>query len=64
MTQGFHPDDPLWDGQACTSTSTCCSFNNPPYFTKQLSSPTTDDIEARICQYDGGDDSPIELYIK
>ena len=65
---GFHPDDPLWDGQGCTSTSTCCSFNNPPYFTKHLSSPTTDDIEARICQYiETADDSPIELielYVK
>ena len=40
---GFHPYDPLWDGQNCTSTSTCCSFNNPPYFTKQFPSPTTDD---------------------
>ena len=42
-------DDPLWDGQNCTATSTCCSFNNPPYFTKQLPSPTSDDIEARMC---------------
>ena len=64
---GFYPEDPLWDGQGCTSSSTCCSFNNPPYFTKQLSSPTTDDIEARICQYSSSDDSPIELielYVK
>ena len=64
---GFHPDDPLWDGEGCTSNSTCCSFNNPPYFTKQLPNPTTDDIEARICQLDSGDDSPIEfmeLYVK
>ena len=29
----FHPDDPLWDGDGCISTSTCCSLNNPPYFT-------------------------------
>ena len=57
----FHSDDPLWDGRDCASRSTCCSFNNPPYFTKQLPSPTTDDIEARICQKDGVEDSPIEL---
>ena len=64
---GFHPDDPLWDGQGCTSNSTCCSFNNPPYFTKHLSNPTTDDIEARICQKDYRGDSSIEfieLYVK
>ena len=31
------------------SGHTCCSRRNPPYFVKQLSTPTTDDIEARIC---------------
>ena len=66
-TSGFHPDDPLWDGSGCTTSSTCCSFNNPPYFTKQLTSSTSDGIEARLCQLDGEDDSPIEfieLYVK
>ena len=64
----FYSDDPLWDGDGCTASSTCCSFNNPPYFTKQLPSPTTDDIEARIC--DGShwsNDIPIEfieLYVQ
>ena len=57
----FSPDDPLWDGQGCGLSSTCCSFNTPPYFTKHLPTPTTDDIEARICQKDRGDDSPVEL---
>ena len=56
----FFPDDPLWDGDGCTAGSRCCSFNNPPYFTKQLPSPTTDDIEARLCQYDT-EYTPIEL---
>ena len=36
----YHPDDPLWDGQGCGSTSTCCEFNNPPWFCKQLPQPT------------------------
>ena len=39
----------LWDGQGCGGTSTCCSFNNPPWFCKQLPQPTTDDIELRLC---------------
>ena len=63
---GFHPDDPLWDGQNCLASSTCCSFNRPPYFTKQLPSPTTDDIEARIC-FSDEDTTPIEfieLYVQ
>ena len=59
--------EPLWDGQGCSNSSTCCSFNNPPYFIKQLPSPTSDPIEARLCQLDSGDDSPLEfmeLYVK
>ena len=66
----FYPDgDPLWDGQGCGPTSACCTFNSPPWFNVQLPSPTTDNIEVRICsnsrsQYE---DSPIqlmELYVK
>ena len=63
----LYPDDPLWNGSGCTTSSTCCSFNNPPYFTKQLPNPTSDDIEARLCRSDTPDDSPvefIELYVK
>ena len=66
----FYPNsDPLWDGQGCGPTSSCCTFNSPPWFNVQLSSPTTDDIEVRICG-DGGignEDTPvqlIELYVK
>ena len=67
FTSGFYLDDPLWDGEGCSSSSSCCSFNNPPYFTKQLPTLTSDPIEARLCRLDGEDDSPVEfikLYIK
>ena len=66
----FWPNgDPLWDGQGCGPTSSCCTFNSPPWFNVQLSSPTTDDIEVRICgnQEIADEDTPIqliELYIK
>ena len=66
-TPGFHPEDPLWDGQGCSSNSTCCSFNNPPYFTKQLPSPTSDPIEARLCRWESVEGTPVEfmeLYVK
>ena len=60
--------DPLWDGQGCGPTSSCCTFNSPPWFNVRLSSPTNNEIEVRIC---GGtyssEDSPIqliELYVK
>ncbi len=45
----FYPNDPLWDGQGCARGSTCCEFNNPPWFCKQLPQSTTDNIELRIC---------------
>ena len=45
----FYPDDPLWDGQGCGRLNTCCSFNNPPWFMKELPSSTSDDIEMRLC---------------
>ena len=45
----FYHADPLWDGSGCGSTSSCCGFNNPPWFCKQLPQPTTDDIEMRAC---------------
>ena len=58
----LYPDDPLWDGEGCGSESTCCEFNNPPWFCKQLPQPTTDDIELRICgnQDISDEDTPIE----
>ena len=45
----FYPDDPLWDGQGCGRLNTCCAFNNPPWFMKELPSSTSDDIEMRLC---------------
>ena len=64
----FYPDDPLWDGQGCGSTSTCCGLNNPPWFCRQLPRPTTEDIEMRLCENSppNEDDSPfesVEIYI-
>ena len=60
----FYSNDPLWDGQGCGPTSTCCQFNTPPWFCKTLPQSTTDDLEVRICHDDGADpteDTPIQL---
>lgn len=57
----FFSSDPLWDGSGCSVSSKCCSFNNPPYFTKQLPNATSNDIEARLCHWYPGTDTPIEL---
>ena len=45
----LQPADPLWDGKGCGPTNTCCSFNTPPWFVKDLSSATTDNIEMHGC---------------
>ena len=65
----IYSDNPLWDGAGCGPTSTCCSFNNPPWFCKQLPQPTTDDIELRLCGDQGLSNEDIgmehvELYIR
>ena len=59
----FYLDDPLWDGEGCGANSTCCSYNHPPWFCKELPQPTTDDIEIRLCsaQTISNEDTPIEL---
>ena len=65
----FYPDDPLWDGEGCGELNTCCSFNNPPWFSKTLSRPVSDDVEMRVCRDAGylNEDIPIEaieLYVR
>ncbi len=62
----FYPSDPLWDSLNCISS--CCQLNSPPYFTKTLPAPTSDDIELRICsRFPAQADIPIdqvELYVQ
>ena len=65
----FYPNNPLWDGQGCGRLNTCCSFNNPPWFMKELPSPTRDDIEMRLCANSARSDEDIpveviELYVQ
>ena len=57
----FYSDDPLWDGQGCGPSSSCCQFNNPPWFCKTLTQSTSDDLEVRICKNADNEDIPIQL---
>ena len=61
----LYGDDPLWDGEGCGPTNTCCYDPkrevNPPWFVKTLSSPTSDDIEMRLCEPYGDGGTPIEI---
>ena len=65
----FYPNDPLWDGQGCGPLNTCCSFNNPPWFMKELPSSTSDDVEMRLCTDGESSEEDInfesaELYVQ
>ena len=65
----FFPNAPLWDGQVCEGGGTCCKLNNPPWFTKNLTSPTTENIELRVCMnhYPSYSDialEQLELYVQ
>ena len=59
----WYTANPLWDGEGCGGSSTCCEFNNPPWFCKDLPQPTTDDIELRLCSDQGisNEDVGLEL---
>ena len=69
--RGGSSDDPLWDGMGCGPGHSCeCTLHSPPWFTENLSTSTTDDIEVRICSYQGYNGGRIvgieliELYVK
>ena len=47
----FYINDPLWDGEGCAPTSSCCEFNSPPWFCRHLPQPTTDDLEIGLCNF-------------
>ena len=65
-----YPNNPLFDGVGCDAmTNQCCSFNNPPWFYRQLPQSTADDLEITACRDEGGmtENSliqSIELYVR
>ncbi len=46
----LYAGDPLWDGSGCGTRSSCCLFNNPPWFLRHLPTATTDNIELAMCR--------------
>ena len=65
----YYTDDPLWDGEGCSSASTCCELNSPPWFCKSLPQPTNDDLEIRNCYYNPSSAEDllitlIDIYVK
>ena len=59
----YYSDDPLWDGAGCGENSTCCQFNNPPWFYSTLQQATTDDVEVRLCHGEGTSDEDTIVYL-
>ena len=63
----YYPDDPLWDGEGCGSISSCCEFNSPPWFCKELPLPTSDDIDIRNCGGNSDEDviiTSLDIYVQ
>ena len=54
-------DNALWDGDGC-QTSDCCSFNNPPWFSRAFAS-SVEDLQVGLCADSSLDneDTLIEL---
>ena len=66
----FYPNRPMWTGEGCRFNNLqCCSFNNPPWFYRELPQPITDNLELRGCQDEGvqTEGAPLEsleLYVR
>lgn len=68
----FVEGNALWDGKGCTGASTCCEYNNPPWFCRQLPQPTTEDIEIRsmttaaptLLEFEDTPIQLIEIYVQ
>ena len=58
----YYVNDPLWDGAGCVQGS-CCQFNSPPWFCKDLPHPTSEDIELHLClnENSSNEDTPFEV---
>ena len=55
----LYGDDPLWDSAGCSENSTCCEWNSPPWFRKEISPSSQNDIEMRLCTDEGKDNENI-----
>ena len=51
--------DVLWDGAGCSSGNNCCSNSNLPWFYRELSQSTQDDIEVRMCMDERFDNEAV-----
>lgn len=62
--QELYVDTPLWDGNTlCTNNENCCAPHSGPWFYTALDTPTSNNIEVRICgdQSINDEDNPVGL---
>ena len=57
----YYTENPMWDGTGCGPSSTCCEFNNPPWFCKTLPQAASDQVELRICGAHGNERTIVYL---
>ena len=60
----LHVDYPVWDGVTqCPNNPNCCAPSSGPWFNTTLTSPSSSDIEVRVCgdERTSNEDSPVEL---
>ena len=65
----YKTDDPVWDGEGCSSENSCCSDPNLPWFYRQIPLTASEDIEARICRDEASSNEDvlvreIQLYVQ
>ena len=64
----WYPQYPLWDGEGCPSSNTCCDAPNLPWFHRNLDGAITNDIEVRWCRDEAASNEDLgiellELYV-
>ena len=65
----YFTDDPVWDGEGCSSDNNCCSDPNLPWFHRQLPLTASEDIETRICHDESSNSEDVlvkelQLYVQ
>ena len=66
---GVLTDDPVWDGDGCSSDTNCCSDPSLPWFYRQIPLTASEDIETRICRDQGSGNEDVlirelQLYVQ
>ena len=65
---GYFTDDPVWDGDGCSTDNNCCSDASQPWFYRQIPMTANEDIEIRICRDEASSDediliSKLQMYV-